>query len=63
MKNLSQVTFQNLTNCRHTQVSKLFHEVYLSFFRVAATEHPNQWAIFELCFDKGFKKSSPFIQA
>ena len=31
------------------------------FIRAAATAHPNQWEIFELCFDKGFKKSSPFI--
>ena len=61
MKKISQVTFQNSKNSRHTQVSKLFHEVYYLFIRVAATEHPNQWAIFELCFDKGFKKSSPFI--
>ena len=47
MKNLSKVTFQNSKNSL--------------LIRVAATEHPNQRAIFELCFDKGFKKSSPFI--
>ena len=61
MKNLSQVTFQNSKNSRQTQVSKLFHESIYLFIRAAATEHPNQWAIFELCFDKGFKKSSLFI--
>ena len=59
MKNLSQVTFQNSNNSRHTK-SSLMKSIYL-FIRVAATEHSNQWAIFELCFNKGFKKSSPFI--